>query len=103
MQLGNPDQGQQQWALINDLVKKEKARAEMEEQEGAQVYGPDLGEFMEVTEENVARNDEEWRRREEERDRLVKGRLIATNIENIMRFQKPVETRPEISSPVPGT
>ena len=95
MQLGNPDQGQEQWTLINELVRKEKERSEREGQEGVPVYGPDLGQFMEGTEEAVSRNDEEWRRREEERDRLVKGRLIATNIENIMRLQEPAETWPE--------
>jgi len=98
MPLGNPDQGQRQWDLVNELAKKEKARAEREARAGAPVYGPELGQFLEGTEENVARNDAEWRRREEERDRLVKGRLIATNIENIMRLQEPAEARPEEES-----
>tara|TARA_R110000751_G_scaffold293808_2_gene401533 strand:+ start:210 stop:482 length:273 start_codon:yes stop_codon:yes gene_type:complete len=63
MPLGNPNQGQQQWALINELVRKDKEREEAE----AAAKGFDLGEFMEGAEANVARNAQEWDRREAER------------------------------------
>ena len=66
MPLGNPNQGQQQWALINELVRKDKEREEAE----AAARGFDLGEFMEGTEADVARNAQEWERRKAERDRL---------------------------------
>ena len=74
MPLGNPDQGQQQWALINELVRKDKEREEAE----ASAKGFDLGEFMQGNEADVARNAQEWRRREEERDRQrLEGRIAA--------------------------
>ena len=74
MPLGNPNQGQQQWALINELVRKDEERAKAE----AAARGFDLGEFMEGTEANVARNAQEWERRKAERDRLrLQGEITA--------------------------
>jgi len=75
MPLGNPNQGQQQWALINELVRKDKEREEAE----AAARGFDLGEFMEGTEADVARNAQEWERRKAERDRLRMQGDIAFN------------------------
>jgi hypothetical protein len=72
MPLGNPNQGQQQWALINELVRKDKEREEAE----AAARGFDLGEFMQGTESNVARNAQEWDRRETEREsRSQRGQI----------------------------
>jgi len=75
MPLGNPNQGQQQWALINELVRKDKEREEAE----AAARGFDLGKFMEGTEADVARNAQEWERRKAERDRLRMQGDIAFN------------------------
>jgi len=75
MPLGNPNQGQQQWALINELVRKDKEREEAE----AAARGFDLGEFMQGTEANVARNAQEWERRKAERDRLRMQGQVAFN------------------------
>jgi hypothetical protein len=75
MPLGNPNQGQQQWALINELVRKDKEREEAE----AAARGFDLGEFMEGTEANVARNSQEWQRRKDEQDRRRLEDQVAFN------------------------
>ena len=66
MPLGNPNQGQQQWALINELERKDAERAKAE----AAAKGFDLGKFMEGAEADAARNAQEWERRKAERDRL---------------------------------
>ena len=79
MPLGNPNQGQQQWALINELVRKDEERAKAE----AAAKGFDLGEFMEINEADAARNAQEWDRREAERDRLRLQGQIALNRQNI--------------------
>ena len=72
MPLGNPNQGQQQWALINELVKKDKEREEAE----AAARGFDLGKFMEVTEQSEAQNAQELQRREAEREsRRQRGQI----------------------------
>ena len=69
MALGDPNQGEQQWALINELIRKQ------EEQE-AQAKVSNLSDFMSVADENVARNSEELQRRAAERQRLRSaGRL----------------------------
>lgn len=67
MPLGNPYQGQQMSSLIEERLRELERQAE---EAGAPVYGPDLGEFLSVSDENVARNQQEWQRREAERDRL---------------------------------
>jgi len=76
MTLGNPYQGQQMSSLIEQRLRELERQAE---EAGAQVYGPDLGEFMEGTEANVARNAQEWERRKAERERLRMQGQIAFN------------------------
>ena len=63
MPLGNPDQGQRIASLVEELVRKDEERE-------AAARGFDLGEFMEGTEANVARNAQELQRREAERESL---------------------------------
>ena len=75
MPLGNPNQGQQQWALINELVRKDEERAKAE----AAAKGFDLGKFMEGAEADAARNAQEWERRKAERDRRALGARIEFN------------------------
>ena len=66
MPLGNPDQGQRIASLVEELVRKDEERAKAE----AAAKSFDLGEFMEVSEADTARNAQEWERRKAERDRL---------------------------------
>jgi hypothetical protein len=80
MPLGSPYQGQQMSSLIEQRLRELERQAE---EAGAQVYGPDLGEFMEGTEANVARNAQELERREAERERLRMQGLIAENKRDI--------------------
>tara|TARA_R110002051_G_scaffold8597_3_gene35629 strand:+ start:415 stop:732 length:318 start_codon:yes stop_codon:yes gene_type:complete len=68
MPLGSPDQGQRIASLVEELVRKDKEREEREAMEGAPTYGPDLGEFMQVTEQTEAQNAQELQRREAERE-----------------------------------
>tara|TARA_R110002096_G_scaffold434685_1_gene657354 strand:+ start:501 stop:797 length:297 start_codon:yes stop_codon:yes gene_type:complete len=63
MPLGNPNQGQQQWALINELVRKDEER----EEENKKL---DLGEILSLTNQTEAANSQELERREAERQRL---------------------------------
>ena len=62
MPLGNPNQGQQQWALINELVRKDEER----EEENKKL---DLGEILSLTNQTEAANSQELERREAERQR----------------------------------
>ena len=72
MVLGNPDQGQRIASLVEELVRKDEERE-------AAAKGFDLGEFMEVSEADAARNAQEWERREAERERLRMQGEIAAN------------------------
>ena len=83
MPLGNPDQGQRISSLVEELVRKDKEREEREAMEGAPTYGPDLGKFMQATEQTEAQNAQELQRREAERERLRMQGLIAENKRNI--------------------
>lgn len=65
MTLGDPNQGQRIASLVEELARKDKEREEAAALAAAR--GFDLGEFMEGTEANVARNAQEWDRREAER------------------------------------
>jgi len=88
MPLGNPYQGQQMSSLIEKRLRELERQAE---EAGAPVYGPDLGEVVSETEENAARNKQEWDRREAERERLRMQGLIAENKRNIPIEKKPAE------------
>jgi hypothetical protein len=63
MPLGDPNQGQQQWALINKLLRKDEERDE----ENRKL---DLGEILSLTNQTEAANSQELERREAERQRL---------------------------------
>jgi len=63
MPLGDPNQGQQQWALINELIRKDEER----EEENKKL---DLGEILSLTNQTEAANSQELERREAERQRL---------------------------------
>lgn len=65
MPFGNPYQGQQMSSLIEQRLRELERQAE---EAGAPAYGPDLEEFMQGTEANVARNAQELQRREDERE-----------------------------------
>jgi len=94
MPLGNPDQGQQQWTLINELVRKDKEREEAE----AAAKGFDLGEFMQGNEADVARNAQEWEMRNAERERLRMQGEIAANEQRLPPAQNQYN-RSTISNP----
>ena len=63
MPLGDPNQGQQQWALINKLLRKDEERDEENKK-------LDLGEILSLTNQTEAANSQELERREAERQRL---------------------------------
>lgn len=63
MPLGDPNQGQQQWSLINELIRKDEER----EEENKKL---DLGEILSLTNQTEAANSQELERREAERQRL---------------------------------
>tara|TARA_R110002051_G_scaffold313787_1_gene390203 strand:- start:758 stop:1042 length:285 start_codon:yes stop_codon:yes gene_type:complete len=62
MPLGDPNQGQQQWDLINQLLRKQ-------EEEDAQSGKLNLAEILEVSRETEEQNALELQRREAERNR----------------------------------
>ncbi len=63
MPLGDPNQGQQQWSLIKELIRKDEER----EEENKKL---DLGEILSLTNQTEAANSQELERREAERQRL---------------------------------
>ena len=69
MPLGDPNQGQQQWALINKLLRKDEERDEENKK-------LDLGEILSLTNQTEAENSQELERQEAERQRMRSaGRL----------------------------
>lgn len=94
MTLGSPDQGQRIASLVEELVRKDKEREEREAMEGAPTYGPDLGKFMQVTEQTEAQNAQELQRREAERESLRQRGDIEENKRNIPILLQP-EPEPE--------
>mgnify|MGYP003627013310 CR=1 FL=1 len=69
MPLGDPNQGQQQWALINKLLRKDEERDEENKK-------LDLGEILSLTNQTEAANSQELEMQEAERQRMRSdGRL----------------------------
>tara|TARA_R110000822_G_scaffold287957_1_gene409173 strand:- start:26 stop:328 length:303 start_codon:yes stop_codon:yes gene_type:complete len=88
MPLGDPNQGQQQWALINKLLRKDEERDEENKK-------LDLGSILSLTKETEAENSRELQRQEDERQRLRMQDLIEENKRNMPEHKdEPVEDQP---------